>query len=58
MAVDAVQCEPLSVPKFPLTGKNTGNFFTAANRFSPVFMRVPADFAQFCRILNREFLMG
>ncbi len=28
MAVDTVQCELLSVFKFPLTGKNTGNFST------------------------------
>ena len=26
MAVQAVQSEPLSSVKFPLTGKNTGNF--------------------------------
>jgi hypothetical protein len=25
LAVDAVHCEPLSVLKFPITGKNTGN---------------------------------
>ena len=26
MAEDAVTCEPVSGSKFPLTGKNTGNF--------------------------------
>jgi hypothetical protein len=25
MAVDAVNCEPVSDSKFPVTGKNTGN---------------------------------
>jgi hypothetical protein len=61
MAVLAVQCEPLSAGQIPVNREKYREFFHcsgASNRFSPVFMGLPAGFCPNLPNQNREFLMG